>query len=359
VFVQNSLLSKVRLAIGSVFIALVVSACGQGGAPVQSVYPMRISQGSPRAAQQYLYVDNRISSTENYISFYNTGKPIQELGSIPTGNRYSILAVGPDGNLYAGQDGYKFHSSVAVYDGKTGALLRTITRGITTIMAMAMDAKGTLYVANRKSVTIYPNGESEHMRKIVIYERAPISRMAVDPAGDLYVATYSQIYVYPAGSNTPKEVITTDSKEVQSLAVDISGNLFVSSLTSSSCAELAVFAPGQTSPAYVIPGAGNACVWFGLTASANGDMYALTSSSSGVMTVSAYAYGQTSPVLVITRGIHDAAAMVFDAVGNLYVSDSTSNMIVVYRPGETAVRRRITAGISGPSSMAMSGATTN
>jgi hypothetical protein len=96
-----------------------------------------------------------------------------------------------------------------------------------------------------------------------------------------------------------------------------------------------------------------------LTASANGDMYALTSSSSGVMTVSAYAYGQTSPVLVITRGIHDAAAMVFDAVGNLYVSDSTSNMIVVYRPGETAVRRRITAGISGPSSMAMSGATTN
>lgn len=346
-----------RLVPGAAFVALVLSACGQVGNPAPSAFPSSVSRGGAHVSQQYLFVNNRVNSTQSLISFYNIRTPNKESGSIPTGNLYSILASGPDGNVYAGQDGYKLHSVVAVYDGKNGTLLRTITRGVAYVLALALDQSGTLYVANRQSVTIYPNGQSKHMRKIVTYPKAQITGIAVDPIGDLYVATYSQIYVYATGSNTPKEVITSNVYDVQALGLDTSGNLFVSSIPqNSSCGEVAVFNPGQTAPAYVIPAAENACVWYSFAAAPNGNMYAVTGGQNGIETISAYAYGQTSPALVINRGLDDPSSILFDAGGNLYVADYGKSEIQVYSPGQTKAGRKITEGISGPGSMSISSA---
>jgi hypothetical protein len=182
--------------------------------------------------------------------------------------------------------------------------------------------------------------------------------MTVDPAGDLYVASSDQVDIYAPGSKTPERVITTDTERVSALGLDTAGNLYVASLpTSSTCGEVAVFAPGTTEPGYVIPASGNACVWDDFVAAPSGEMYALTRDGSGIASIAAYAYGQTSPKLVISNGLKSPTAMVFDNGGNLYVSDYGANAILVYPPGGTTVLREITQGISMPGSIAISSAT--
>jgi hypothetical protein len=65
---------------------------------------------------------------------------------------------------------------------------------------------------------------------------------------------------------------------------------------------------------------------------------------------------QTSPALVISDGIDDPTFMLFDSTGKLYVSDYGANAILVYAPGGTSLLNKITQGISGPDSIAISGA---
>jgi hypothetical protein len=133
-------------------------------APARITTPERTTARADRS--QRLYVDNLPNNGSAYISFYQAAQPSKELGSIPTGDVFSRLAVAPDDDLYASQGLGKL-SQLSVYNGESGKVIRTVTGGIVHPVWIASDASGTVYVASFRWVTIYPNGKSKKMRKIV------------------------------------------------------------------------------------------------------------------------------------------------------------------------------------------------
>jgi hypothetical protein len=81
--------------------------------------------------------------------------------------------------------------SVVEYEAASGKLVRTITSGLDSPQAMALDGSATLYVANadgapRGLISVYPPGASTPSYEIkqVYHPRA----LAVDGQNNLYVA---------------------------------------------------------------------------------------------------------------------------------------------------------------------------
>ena len=145
--------------------------------------------------------------------------------------------------------------------------------------AIALDARSKIYVANliggssaAGSITIYASGSSGDAAPITTItgpstDLSAPEALALDSAGNIYVANLTggslnlgAITVYPSGSNgdsTPDIVIAgpdTGLLNPQGIAVDSSGNIYVSN-TSNSILEFAHGASGDATPMATVSGA--------------------------------------------------------------------------------------------------------
>jgi DNA-binding beta-propeller fold protein YncE len=150
-----------------------------------------------------------------------------------------LVAFDPEGHLYATDDGV-----IRVYalDEKPGRvrLLRSFSADA---FALTFGSSGDLYIANATShgadiLVFAPNASSP---KLTITDGIDHPEaLAVDSKGTLYVANepvtchgtdpchpYGWVSVYAAGSSTPLRRITKGINGPQSLATDSSGNLYV------------------------------------------------------------------------------------------------------------------------------------
>jgi len=190
------------------------------------------------------------------------------LDSITVYNAADLSAMDSAGALY-GANLARSYIGVFEPSGKPGHLhyIRRMTRGITNPEDLSVDRSGNLYVADcpscyyssppkPDSISIYPPGARSPQRVIKQLIKSPVA-MAIDSKGFLYVANAPQrnvkdsgwISVYAPGSTTPLRLITVGIDVPTSLAVDASDNLYVANFFAGT---VTVYSPGAAALKYTI-----------------------------------------------------------------------------------------------------------
>jgi sugar lactone lactonase YvrE len=202
-------------------------------------------------------------------------------------------------------------SEVQIYPAKklkkNPAPMATITDAIGCPYGLAMDKRGTLYVANecapnsKYSVTEYSKGETTHS------------------------VTITDGINYPAG-----------------LAVDKARTLYVSN-SAYNDASIAEYAAGATSPSKVITGSGLVAPW-GLTLDAKQNLYV-----ADYVAVQVYEIPKGTSKLepLNLQGLSKPVGVAFDSSGNLWVAD-LAGFVNVYPPGGTSPSETLSYGYTTP-----------
>ena len=229
----------------------------------------------------------------------------------------------------------------------------SITNGIDYPFGLAVDKKGTLYVANLLggspdigSITIYPQGSSSPSVTITNGVSNPYG-IAVDSRGDIFASNLGNDTVvgYKAGKTTPFETIDfSNLGQALGVGVDAKNNIWVASDTTSQVYEIP---DGSSTP----KNAGLS----GLNGSINvafGKKDVMYVSNFGGSNVTVYPYGMTTPSKVITNGIeHNGPTLSgFTRSGSYFQSNQNGN-VVGYKNGKTSPFSTIT-GIPDPRGIA-------
>lgn len=183
----------------------------------------------------------------------------------------------------------------------------TITDAIGCPGGLAMDKKGTLYVANQcsgiygeYSVTEYLNGHTTHS------------------------VTITDGVDYPAG-----------------LAVDSALTLYVSNLRLTP--NISEYPVGSTSPSRVISGQGLTAPW-GLTLDAKQNLYVADYVTDQIFKIPK---GTSTVNPLDLQGLKRPIGVAFDSLGNLWVADM-KGFVNVYPPGKRTPSETITGGYTTP-----------
>ncbi len=107
----------------------------------------------------------------------------------------------------------------------------------------------------------------------------------------------------------------------------------------------AVYGPLGTTPTATLTGLNDP---LGLAVDSSGNLYV---SNSGAGTVSEFAPGATTPTATLT-GLSGPEALAFDAGGNLYVANVGNNTVSVFAPGATTPSATLT-GLNDPQALAL------
>lgn len=292
------------------------------------------------------------------------------------------------------------NDTVSVYDSSSMRLIRTIKKGILQPLAMAVDARGYLYVAGGQ-LSVYAPGRSSPSRTLPVngwsvaidreghlyatdnpsvvfgvcpcgnvYEYSPRgarplqkftafepAAIGFDTASDMYVAdTYAhhEVAVYRGGSVSPYLRITKGIGSPHGLAFDAAGSLYVANLSGSS---VTVYAPGTgTLIRTITVGVYDPTA---ILVDKAGNLYVANLASPGKGTVTIYAPGQLTPFRTLRTGkLQPAAIALDDATQDLYVAEAPwtkgQGMVAVFGPKSATPKARITDGINGPVALAMS-----
>lgn len=128
-----------------------------------------------------------------------------------------------------------------------GHFKRTITSGISSPTGLFIDGNQNLWVANQSDVTMYPNGQSSPARTLSDPGGSPVD-IDVTTDGTVYVTNFSShsVSIYAKGSDTPTRTLTDPNAQyLVGVAVDASGDVFVTSNDSTNVGYLAEFSQGR------------------------------------------------------------------------------------------------------------------
>ncbi len=193
--------------------------------------------------------------------------------------------------------------------GKNPQQSGTITQGIDLGINVAVDAKGTLYVAN--------NGNST-------------------------------VTEYPLGQTSPSVTLSTSLVYPNGIAVDSQGTVYVTSGSTVGDTYVLEFPKGATSPSAQVGTFGLAV---GLAIDQNDTLYVCDAHNNQVWSV---AKGSTTPVNLGLTGLSDPTGAAIDPSGNLFVTNETfrANIVNGFKPGATSPYESITTDVSGPYTLA-------
>lgn len=133
--------------------------------------------------------------------------------------------------------------------------LETITQGIACPDGLAIDAAGTLYVANQCAATVteYPAGSTSP--SVTLNQGLPVPGFeAIDPQGNLWVtntACPGNVVEFVPGGTSPARTITKGINCPEGIAFDAGGNMYVATQPGT-WAEIAVYPPGHDRPSAFI-----------------------------------------------------------------------------------------------------------
>lgn len=152
-------------------------------------------------------------------------------------------------NVYVGRTSGPYGgvgSRVVVFAHGNSKVVRTIATGVSDPQSLAVDAGGTLYVAdtNLNAVAVYAKGATKPQREIKSGLSGPAA-LWIDASGNLYVANNvsSTVTVYAPGASKPLRTITSGIAGPTALLLDASGTLYVANRRT-----VTVYAPGANSP---------------------------------------------------------------------------------------------------------------
>jgi hypothetical protein len=213
--------------------------------------------------------------------------------------------------------------------------------------AIAIDAHGNRYVANRaaNSVTVYggsARGDAAPIRTIV-GAHTGINRptgLALDARGNIYVVNRSRntVTVYApkaTGNAMPIRTIEgamTHLNEPTSIAIDAAQRTYVTNLVDRSVTSFAPGASGNIAPVRIIRGKRTKLTAaFAIAVDRAGSVYVVNSDDKGVegiLVFGARANGNAAPSRVIAGSatmLETASGVAVDARGTIFVSDHGGN----------------------------------
>jgi hypothetical protein len=208
----------------------------------------------------------------------------------------------------------------------------SITTGTSTPFGLAVDKKGTLYVANlgNNTVTVYPKGKSSPSVTLTSGIDEPYG-IGVDSKGNIFVSNLgnNEIVAYKAGASSPYETISFASEgQAVGLGVDGKDNVWVACDTSNAVFEIPA---GTTTPQNA-----NLTGLNGPIDVSFGTADVIYVSSFGGSNVNVYKYGTTSPSATITSGIETNGPTFggFTFNGSYFQTNQSDN-VVGYKKGKT------------------------
>ncbi|HYL26726.1 MAG TPA: hypothetical protein VEW74_02765, partial [Candidatus Nitrosotalea sp.] len=207
--------------------------------------------------------------------------------------------------------GDQFQTDVFIYQtkklGSNPAAIATIHVAAGCPYGLAMNSKGTLYVADNcggNDVELYGKGSTTLKSKITNGISNPLG-LAIDKSGTLYVSNYpASITEYPAGTSNPSKTITGGGMaDPFGLALDSAGNLYIADFGASAVFELP--AGGSSVTNLNLQGLGEP---IGLAVDQKNNLLWETGGSGKIVNVYKLG-GSTSPIETITSGFTDPYAI--------------------------------------------------
>jgi NHL repeat len=261
---------NVRLRVAAATLAATLAACsgasqtGAGGLPSA---PSERSTYTPAKAHSahYVYVSSQFDSQGAVFVYSTKGRAQLPVATITNGiSTPAGLAVDAGGSLYVANSG---NSTVTVYAPGEVTPTKTYSDGISTPTGVAVGSDGTLYVSNETgsgsytgTVTEYPSGSTSPSTTIELPGEYAFT-LALDKSNALYVSWFSlssygiAIYKYPTEGSSGGSNLNLDlppgAFPAYGLAFDDRGNLMVpyEPLDHNPPKYIAVFPPGATQPA--------------------------------------------------------------------------------------------------------------
>jgi hypothetical protein len=280
----------------------------------------------------------------------------QELQVIATDADQNII-VGPGAPTFGLQSNDTADLTIAAVAGQNGVFKLTplhATTAAITLTAGATPLEGSsgsvfghftlqlsplLYVANSGNKTITEYSSWSDSPIVTIPASAGLVNpwtMTLDASGNLYVANLTlagSVMEFAPGSTTPSRTITGLEGPDIGLAVDASGDVFVTEAVGN--VDVKEFTPsGGNTPSRTLSAATSPTginVPAGIALDASGNLY--VANNGGTIGVSVYAPGtSTTPVAVFDTGMNAPYSDAFDASGNLYVANYGGNNVTKYSP---------------------------
>ncbi|MGB8907336.1 MAG: hypothetical protein WCC84_01170 [Candidatus Cybelea sp.] len=310
---------RISQTVVAVAISTTLSACAAGGnAPAgtpaavggsrvtgKPIVPATVLPSKAKRSKRVLFVSNFIGSIRIYSADIHDQKPPM-LGQITQGATRPLGDwIDRKGILYV-VNGEQYPTQANVEEYKRGASspFRTITNGVLSPYAVAVEKDGTVYVnsigelpsggGTTGMVVVYPPGDLTPKLTITLPEAAEYGMSAggitLDKQGNVYVANFgdadvSQFFKIAPGSSQATSLGLTGYGG-DAIAIDGTGNLYTGGFSGGSYF-VAVYSPGATTPSRTIPLSFEA---YGLTATSNGTLYIV-----GENEVAEFAPGASQP----------------------------------------------------------------
>jgi sugar lactone lactonase YvrE len=166
------------------------------------------------------------------------------------------LAVDAQGTVYVANAQVDASGSGSVTEYPRGSVSpsRTLTTGLNTSTGVAVDSSGTVYVSNKfsASIAVFSAGASAPATTITANLVGP-DGLAVDASDDLFIADGSGLDVLELqhGSQTPRPLHLQGLTQPTGVAVDRHGDVYVSNLNAGD-SNVQVYAPGATKPRHTL-----------------------------------------------------------------------------------------------------------
>jgi hypothetical protein len=241
--------------------------------------------------------------------------------------------------------------NISIYAPRSRKFVGTITAGLHTPFAVAVDRRDNLYVANgvTENVSVYFKGHKQPGRVITQGLNNPVA-LAFDSQENLYVANLfgSTVTVY-----SPKgDLIRTIEEGVngpEAMAFDSKDTLFVANGAAGYGLTVTVYAPHSDKRlATIVSGHGPSSVALNTA----GELF-VTNPDSNTLTAYQHEGTRDWPLLFKIGHVGNPRSVLVDASNNIYLlccsnrSRYGDQEIIVYPSGSTKPLRTITDGVTG------------
>jgi hypothetical protein len=232
--------------------------------------------------------------------------------------------------------------------GSNPAPIGKITDGISGPEGSYVDKHGNVFVSNVTNFTVteYPQGSTTWSLRYT--GLAYPTNVTVDSKGEVYIPDLvgNKVVEYPKNSTRSKRTISV--MHPQGVAVDASGNLFVS-YNGASSGEVDEYAPGSTTGTNL----GIVVSFAGGDAEDTAGNLLLDDQSAPAVDV--FPPGATTPSRTITASLQDPFRMSLDKGSqHLYVADPEANALFVYDYASGTLVNTITNGLTSVYGVAVS-----
>ncbi len=338
--------------LGVAFVAAALCACGSSAGTFPGMASLeRLPQArSPEQKRPSRSAENLWVENYNDITEYNSkGKLVRTItDGIPyEGDGTGGIAFDSRGKMYVITGAF----DISIYAAGSRKFLGTITSGLQTPLALAVDRHDNLFVANEifEDVSVYAEGRKQPKRVITQGINDP-DALAFDSQENLYVANWfgNTVTVYsPAG-----DLIRTIQDGVygpESIALDSKDTLYVADGAGGYGMTVTVYAPNSTKRlATIVSGHGPASV-----ALTPADELFVANADSNTETAYQHEGTRDYPLLFTIGNVGDPRNVLVDRSNNVYLLCCNNRNrygdqeIIVYPPGSTKPLRAITDGVTG------------